>query len=216
VASSSRVSTQHSVFINCPFDRAYRPIFFASIFAVHYCGFLARSALEISDTTQPRLHTICDLIVACRFGIHDLSRTGLEPANALPRFNMPFELGLFLGCQRFGGQRHRVKSALVFDKEPYRYQQFLSDISGQDIVAHHDDPRQALVEIRNWLQAATRRPDIAGGSAIWEQFQEFQRDLPQIATHLRLSLEELTFLDYRYLISVWQQQRDPSRTLTRL
>lgn len=73
-----------------------------------------------------------------------------------PRFNMPFELGLFLGCQRFGG------------------------------------------------------------SAIQEQFQEFQRDLPQIATHLRLSLEELTFLDYRYLISVWQQQRDPSRTLTRL
>lgn len=111
--SAARASTRQSVFINCPFDRAYRPIFFASIFAVHYCGFLARSALEISDATQPRLHTICDLIVACRFGIHDLSRTGLEPANALPRFNMPFELGLFLGCQRFGGRRQRTKSALV-------------------------------------------------------------------------------------------------------
>jgi hypothetical protein len=29
-------------------------------------------------------------------------------------------------------------------------------------------------------------------------------------------MEELTFVDYRYLMSVWQEQRDPSRTTLRV
>ena len=45
---------------------------------------------------------ICDIIKASRFGIHDVSRTESDKASALPRFNMPLELGFFLGARAFG------------------------------------------------------------------------------------------------------------------
>lgn len=211
-----RDSYHRSVFLNCPFDPAYRPLLFATIFAVHYCGFLARAALEISDSSQTRLTSLFDLIAQCRYGIHDLSRTSLDPPNGLPRFNMPFELGIFLGCKRFGPARHRLKSSIVLDSEPYRYQQFLSDIAGQDILSHHNDPRVAITHIRNWLRTTSKRTAIAGGNAVWEQFVQFQDDLPHIATELRLHPEELTFVDYRHIISLWQERTDPSRTPARL
>ena len=93
-------SYEDSVFINCPFDRAYRPIFNALVFVVHECGYFARSALEIEDSGQVRIQKIQELILDCRLGIHDISRTEPEPETKLPRFNMPLELGLFLGANR--------------------------------------------------------------------------------------------------------------------
>ena len=68
-----------SVFINAPFDPDYAPIFDALVFAVHDCGFVARCALEDDDGARIRVAKIYDLIEACRFGIHDVSRTELDP-----------------------------------------------------------------------------------------------------------------------------------------
>jgi hypothetical protein len=58
----------------------------------------------------------------CRFGIHDISRIEHDTVNHLPRFNMPFELGLFLGARHFGGRPQRGKHCLVLEAERYRYQ----------------------------------------------------------------------------------------------
>jgi hypothetical protein len=84
---------EKSVFINCPFDGAYKPIFEAIVFAVFDCGFQPRCALEADDAGQVRMEKIFDLIADCRLAINDLSRTDLDPATNLPRFNMPLELG---------------------------------------------------------------------------------------------------------------------------
>ena len=124
-----------NVFLNHPLDSEFRPIRDAIVFAVHDCGFIARSALEASDASENRLEKIYRIIEESRFGIHDISRTELNETG-LPRFNMPFELGLFLACKRFGGGRHRLKSCLVLDRTRYRYQQFLSDLAGADIESH--------------------------------------------------------------------------------
>ena len=35
-----------NVFLNCPFDAAYKQLFDALVFAVHDCGFIPRCALE--------------------------------------------------------------------------------------------------------------------------------------------------------------------------
>jgi hypothetical protein len=78
-----------SVFINCPFDGAYRPLFEAIVFAVFDCGFEPRCALETEDAGQVRMEKIFDLIEDCRFAINDLSRIELDSATNLPRFNMP-------------------------------------------------------------------------------------------------------------------------------
>lgn len=82
-----------SVFINAPFDRRYRRLFDALVFAVVDCGFEARCALEGDDGSEVRLDKIYRLIQECALGIHDLSRTTLDSRHRLPRFNMPLELG---------------------------------------------------------------------------------------------------------------------------
>ncbi len=38
-----------AVFVNCPFDEAYKDIFYAIIFTVFDCGFNVRCGLEIED-----------------------------------------------------------------------------------------------------------------------------------------------------------------------
>ena len=86
-----------SIFLNRPFDDAYKPVFEALVFAAFDCGYVPRCALEADDAGQVRVEKILAIIRGCRLGVHDISRTELDGANALPRFNMPFELGLFVG-----------------------------------------------------------------------------------------------------------------------
>src|SRR5215213_2738037 len=128
-----------SVFINCPFDPQYWPLLEVIVFTVLACGFRPRSALEAAGSGDVRLEKILRLIDESRLGIHDISRVELDRDNGLPGFNMPFELGLDIGCRRFSGRRDK-KRILILDRERFRYQQYLSDISGQDIRAHHDNP----------------------------------------------------------------------------
>ena len=108
--SSSAVS---AVFINCPFDPSYRPVFDAIVFAVMALGFEPRCALERDTGTQDRLKKIVEIIHSCQFGIHDLSFMRIDRSTKLPRYNMAFELGLFLGCCEFGGEGHKGKSCLI-------------------------------------------------------------------------------------------------------
>jgi hypothetical protein len=142
-----------SVFINCPFDDNYLPLFRALIFAVFECGLIPRCAQEVYDAGEVRIEKISRIIRDCRWGIHDISRTDTN-SRGLPRFNMPLELGLFLGAKRFGTGPQTRKSCLVLDRDRYRYQEFISDIAGQDIVAHADDPAEAIKAVRDWLSVS--------------------------------------------------------------
>ena len=125
-----------NVFVNCPFDAQYLKLFNAIVFTVHDCGFVARCALEITDTSQVRISKIFSIISDCRIGVHDLSRTEVRGPARLPRFNMPLELGMFLGAKQYGDITQQRKICLVLDRKPFRYQMFCSDIAGQDIAAH--------------------------------------------------------------------------------
>lgn len=100
---------------------------------VHDCDSQARCALEIDDSGRVKIGNIVELIRECRYGIRDISRTRLRArsaANELPCFDMPPELGLFLGATRFGGPEQQGKRSLILDREPYRYRKFVSDIAG--------------------------------------------------------------------------------------
>lgn len=90
-----------AVFLNVPFDADYRPLFEALVFCVIDCDFEPRCALEASDGGHFHVEKITRIISTCAFGVHDISRTELDAKWGLPRFNMPFELGLFLGAKRF-------------------------------------------------------------------------------------------------------------------
>jgi hypothetical protein len=43
------------VFINCPFDDAYWPLFKALVFTIFACGYRSRCALEVNDNGELRL-----------------------------------------------------------------------------------------------------------------------------------------------------------------
>ena len=193
----------NNVFINCPFDENYKPLFDAMVFAVHDCGFIPRCALEEDDASEVRIDKIYNIIADCRYGIHDISRTELDKDSGLPRFNMPLELGLFLGAKRFGTEEQKRKKCLVLDKEQYRYQQFISDIAGQDIQAHNDRSQEVIMHVRNWLRNASRRETIPGGSIVWRRYQDFKRDLPQTARECQLTVEDLIFNDYTLVVTRW-------------
>lgn len=199
---SARLRSNH-VFINCPFDHRYRPIFNAIVFAVYDLGFVARCSLEEDDAGDFRLSKIERMIQECRFGINDLSAVALDPITNLPRFNMPLELGLFLGCRRFGPQNQSKKRTLILDSEQYRYRHFISDISGQDIRAHGGDAENAIREVRDWLQATSRRSMLAGGGEIVDRYRRFRTDLPDICAALALEPDRLTFLDLSAAITDW-------------
>lgn len=194
------------VFINCPFDRRYKPLFRAIVFAIFDCGFRARCAFELGDASVVRIDKIFSIISECRYGIHDISRTQLDPENKLPRFNMPLELGMFLSAKRFGRNKQKNKMCLILDSEKYRYQKFISDIAGQDVKAHDDKPEMVINIVRNWIGDASKQPIMPGGAEILKRFKKFSKKLPQICKELKLKEKELTFNAYADIISKWLKQ----------
>lgn len=191
------------VFINVPFDKRYGKLFNALVFAVHECGLVARCALESDDGSQMRMDKIYDIVRDCPLGIHDLSRTTLDSAHRLPRFNMPFELGVFLGAKRYGAGRQKKKSCLILDRERFRYQIYCSDIAGQDIRAHNNNVAHAIRAARNWLAAARQTVRMPGAESVSQRYLRFRGDLPKMCTERHLDIRDLPFLDYRTLVRGW-------------
>ncbi|MEM9859552.1 MAG: hypothetical protein AAF843_19520 [Bacteroidota bacterium] len=108
------------VFINCPFDKDYLLLLKPLLFTVIRIGFTPRIASERFDSGEVRLEKIKELIESCRYGIHDLSRYKAKKAGELFRMNMPFELGLDLGCRNYHPEKgYRKKQILVLEEERY-------------------------------------------------------------------------------------------------
>ncbi len=198
------------VFLNCPFDEAYQGIFEAVIFTALHCGFVIRCARERDDSGETRITKIVEIIRASQFGIHDISRVELDEANGLPRFNMPLELGLFLGARAFADEpKHRKKRCLILDSEPYRYQKFISDIAGQDIRSHNGNPLTALKVTRDWLANVANRK-LPGSIETERLYRDFRSDLPLILSELSLRHNEVQFVEYVKVAMEWLRDRQAS------
>jgi hypothetical protein len=202
-------TSQDDVFINCPFDEDYQPTFRALIFTLFACSFRPRSALELDDGGQTRIDKLLGLIAECRYGIHDLSRTELDPINALPRFNMPLELGLYLGAKHYGGREQKAKRVLILDVERYRYQRFVSDLAGMDIHEHGGEPLMALRKARDWLANVSRRA-LPSAEKVTRLYQAFLADLPAIAADLEFAdPDRIPYVDYEAIVTAWLVSAEP-------
>ena len=190
------------VFINCPFDSEYAEFFRALIFTIYACGFRPRSAREADDAGEPRIEKLYRLIDECRYGIHDLSRTDLDAVSGLPRFNMPLELGIFLGARRYGGTVQKLKRVLILDVDQFRYQKFISDLAGMDIHQHRGDPMRALRETRDWLATVSRRA-LRSGDRIARLYEAFLADLPDLARALEFDPDRVTYVDFERFAVEW-------------
>lgn len=190
------------VFINCPYDPEYARIFEALIFAVHALGFRARAAREIDDGADVRINKIIRIIGECRYGIHDLSRTEIDPKTELPRFNMPLELGLFIGARRFGNPDQKKKHTMILDVEKFRYRDFISDLAGIDIHDHGGDAVRAVREVRNWLATASQR-QLQSANVVAHQYVKFRGELPIIAADRDFELEAIPYVDFLWIVVDW-------------
>ncbi|MFL9584185.1 hypothetical protein [Stenotrophomonas sp. AB1(2024)] len=131
-----------------------------------------RIALERADSGETRISKIIELVSESKYGIHDISRITASKKGEIFRLNMPFELGLDVGCRTFGNEVHNKKQCLVLEAERYRYQAALSDLSGSDIAVHRNEPEEVANQVRGWL-AGQCRPKAPGPAKIWGAFNDF-------------------------------------------
>lgn len=191
------------VFINCPFDNKYLAMFHASVFTVLDAGFIPRCSLEVDDATQDRLGAIVKLINDCRYGVHDLSRVQLDAASRLPRFNMPFEYGLFYSAKHFGTKNQKQKQCLILEVEKHRYKKFISDIAGIDITPHENSPDKLIHALRNWLLIASRRTTIPPGTKINERFRAFHTDIKKLCRKNSIDFKTMPYIELVQNMTDW-------------
>jgi hypothetical protein len=150
-----RAERNMSVFINCPYDKEYRPIFDAIIFATICCGFLPRCAMESGCTAVPRMDRITRAILSSKYSIHDLCRCKGEGDANLARFNMPLELGVSM-AQRFSPSGTENHDWLLLVPRGSEYVRFLSDLAGFDPKQHDSNIETIVPAVMSWLAT---RPD---------------------------------------------------------
>jgi hypothetical protein len=168
------------VFVNAPFDPAYAPLFEALVFTLFACGYRVSCALEENDSGDIRLDKLAQLIAKSPRSIHDLSRIE-RGDNDLPRFNMPFELGMAMGARRFGGRSHKSDKIKIMVRERYKLPEYLSDLGGNDPDAHHGDPHKVIRIARDVLHASPHGQLLAGPAKLITTFDQFTAALPDIA-----------------------------------
>lgn len=206
-----------SVFINCPFDSDYKPLLRAACFAVMACGHTPRCALDSSDSGTVRFLEIIDIIAACDFSIHDISRVELDASSGLPRFNMPLELGADLALRLRGPILQRKRKILILDAESHRYDKTLSDLSGMDIESHGNDAKRVIRHVRDWLNANWNRDwgrEPAGANAICDDHDTYLRIAPDIVSNLRLDAHDnLPHRDYLRVVGIALPQIERKRKM---
>jgi hypothetical protein len=186
-----------NVFINCPFDEPFKPLFEAIVFTVLACGYKVECALAENDSGEIRYDKLCGMIQKSGKSIHDLSRVDLSAAGR-PRFNMPFELGLFMGAKRFGGRTQKRKSAIVLNTSPNSLSVYLSDFGGNDPHAHHDRVSDVIRVVRDYLRTRPDGSTVPGQKRLGEKLGEFKAALPMLAERLEIAADEIDpFRDYR-------------------
>lgn len=87
--------------------------------------------------------------------------------------NMPFELGIDYGCQKLASGKWEQKKILILEKEQYRFQKAISDLSGSDIKNHDDQVHKAIFAVRDWfVTEELKRGD--SGTRVWDNYNDFQ------------------------------------------
>jgi hypothetical protein len=193
-----------NVFINCPFDNEYYPLLKVIFFVLIYLGYKPKIA-ETSDSGQVRLLKIKDLMAASPLSIHDLSRVDPLKADAPARLNMAFELGIDFGLKYSGITDLQVKRFLILEKEDHRYKLVLSDISGNDIKSHKNDPELIIKSIRDWVKSQGVKKTVPRHKLIFAAYNEFSTYYNRMISEEGYDPKEITALTFSDVIDIMYQ-----------
>ncbi len=153
-----RPPTRNTAFLNIPYDRKFENLYLAFIAGLCGFGLIPHATLEIPGS-QRRLDRIFELIDNCSYSFHDLSRVELDrhPPHSVPRFNMPFELGLVVAWAKGRQPGHQW---FVFEAVAHRLKKSLSDLDGTDPYVHGGTPDGVLRQLSNALTRSRHRPTL--------------------------------------------------------
>ena len=184
-------SYERSVFLNCPFDDLFAPVFHAAVLTIAALGFTPRCARESEGEADPRIDRIAKGLQESKYSIHDLSRFQAEGPDKLPRFNMPLELGMALSLRYLGKNSATPHNWVALVPTGFVHQKFISDLAGFDPPAHDQTPVGVIRAISGWL---TIQPDYSPPSPspkmILEAYPRLERMLEEARAD---SLGELTW-----------------------
>jgi hypothetical protein len=93
---------------------------------------------------------------------------------------------------------------LILEKEQYRYQKVISDISGNDIKAHKNNPEQIIKVVRDWFKPNNH--NIPRHKEIWLAYNEFEFDYEEILNaegYDPKDINSLTFSDILEYMKTW-------------
>lgn len=193
-----------NVFINCPFDKDYVPLLRTLAFTLLYLKLEPNLSQTLSSSTI-RINQIKQHIRNCKYSIHDLSRSRPMKRGELPRFNMPYELGLDIGASEYGGRKFKSKRLLILEVDRYHYQKVISDIAGQDIESHNGDPKTLVLKVRNWLSANIKETILPSQKEIWIAYNQFTAHLNTSLsfTYSAKEISEMPVSDYIKFAKDW-------------
>ncbi len=141
-----------SVFINCPYDDDFEPLFNAIFFAVVCCGLVPRSAIEAGSAGGvSRIERITRTLFGSKYSIHDLSRCRGEGDEQLARFNMPLELGMAMALYYKDVGKKNQHEWFPLVKAGHAYQRYISDLSGFDPATYDGTSLAILQKVMSWL-----------------------------------------------------------------
>ncbi|HPE30729.1 MAG TPA: hypothetical protein PLV61_05995 [Parvularculaceae bacterium] len=192
------------VFINCPFDFGYRPLFERILFTVLICGFRPRCAWELADGKN-RINGILDILGDCRLSIHDLSKSACETSDRSCRFNMPFELGLDYALRAVGSETvWRDKRFLVMENGAHSLRRALSDINELDPKHHERNFVNCIRRVRDFLRAdVNAQNNLPGQIVIERNYESFDAVLTNdICVSMGFDRNDI---DYRDLVTAMVQ-----------
>jgi hypothetical protein len=199
------------VFVNCPFDEPYKPLFDAIVFAILDLGFLVTHGL--ADQGDPlRLKRISDEMRNSRYSIHDLSRIETDIKTGMPRFNMPFEAGMAYSLHQSRERTKRPHDLLLLDSAAHRFQASISDVAGLDPKVHDGKPGKAILAVRTFLRAKSGL-QLRPHPYVLRRYQAFRRKLGGSARTIGCTAKDLRSWDYivdlQALMERWIAENKP-------
>ena len=89
---------------------------------------------------------------------------------------------------------------MVLEKDKYHYQKVLSDIAGQDVENHDNDPKILIKKVRNWLSTIHESYDYSGANEIWLRYSQFTEELFSELSDKQYTESEIKELPYNDFI----------------
>ena len=93
-----------------------------------------------------------------------------------------------------------MRDCLIFEQTPYKHQKFISDLAGNDIVPHENNPEEIIINVRKFLDKYSPSPTLRE-EEICKKYNQFGSDLSSYVQ--KNNIKQLDFETLYQFIQYW-------------